>query len=111
MKDLRDDIKKTKSKSKKQLDVINKILDENNVDNITLFDADNNPIEFEQIAVVPVEENLYAILIPVTPMQGVEEGEGVLFYINEQTNELEVVNDVNIIDKALDVYKKLIDEN
>ena len=38
---------------------------ENNLENITMFDDENKPIEFEQVAVIPLEndEILYAILI------------------------------------------------
>ena len=67
-------------------DPISQILDENNTENIVLYDAQQKPIEFEQVAVIPLERTnkLYAILIPVTPMQGVNEGEGVLFELDEE---------------------------
>ena len=93
-------------------DPIKQILDENNLENIILYDAENKPIEFEQVAVIPLESTglLYAILIPVTPMQGVEEGEGVLFVIDEEKGDLDIVRDDKIIDEVLSVYQKLIEE-
>lgn len=95
----------------KKKNPVEQILDENNVENIVLYDAQEKPIEFEQIAVIPLEnDKLYAILIPVTPMQGVEEGEGVLFEIDEQANDLSVVNDAKIIDQVLEKYQKLVEE-
>lgn len=99
-------------KNVKIKDPINQILDENNVENITMYDEDNNPIEFEQVAVIPVEndELIYAILIPVTPMQGVNEGEGVVFAIDENAHDIQVVNDEKKIDQVLSVYEKLIEE-
>ena len=91
---------------------VEQILDENNIENIVLYDAQEKPIEFEQIAVIPLDnDKLYAILIPVTPMQGVEEGEGVLFEIDEEANDLSVVNDAKIIDQVLEKYQKLIEES
>ncbi len=110
MKDLRDEIKKPKKLKAK--DPIKQILDENNDENVILLDVDNNPIEFEQIALIPLDDTnkLYAILIPVTSMEGVEEGEGVLFELDEVAYTLNVVNDQKIIDKVLDVYQKLIEE-
>ena len=89
---------------------IEQILDENNTDNIVLYDEQNKPIEFEQIAVIPLERtgNLYAIMIPVTPMQGVNEGEGVLFVIDEVKNEIEIERDDAIIDEVFTIYKTLI---
>ena len=91
---------------------IEQILDENNTDNIVLYDEQNKPIEFEQIAVIPLERtgNLYAIMIPVTPMQGVNEGEGVLFVIDEIKNEIEIERDDAIIDEVFTIYKTLIEE-
>lgn len=88
------------------------ILDEDNMENVVLYDDKNKPIEFEQVAVIPLEETcaIYAILIPVTPMQGVEEGEGVLFEIDEDNQDLKIVNDGNIIDKVLEIYQTLIGE-
>lgn len=90
------------------LDPIDQILDEKNNDNIVLYDDEHKPIEFEQVAVIPLEEKLYAILIPTTPMQNVQEGEGVLFEIDEENRDLSVVNDGTIIDKVLTIYEKLI---
>ena len=91
---------------------IEQILDENNTDNIVLFDDQQNPITFEQVALIPLDRTnaLYAILIPITPMQGVNEGEGVLFEVDEQKQSLEVVNDQQIIDEVLEVYQALLDE-
>lgn len=89
------------------------ILDEKNSENVILYDDQNNPIEFEQVALIPLDHTngLYAILIPVTPMQGVNEGEGVLFELDEENQSLEVVNDEKIIDEVLELYQALIDES
>ena len=91
---------------------IEQILDEKNNDNVILYDADNKAFEFEQIAVIPLERTglLYAILIPVTPMQGVEEGEGVLFAIDEVSGSIDIERDDATIDEVLSIYKTLVEE-
>lgn len=96
----------------KVLDPINQILEEENMENVIMFDEQNKPIEFEQIAVIPLDNDplLYAILIPVTPMQGVHEGEGVVFAIDEEKHDIQVVNNEKTIDAVLEVYQKLIEE-
>ncbi len=113
MKDLRDEVNKPKKLKAK--DPIKQILDEENNENVVLFDADNNPIEFEQIALIPMDvegvEKLYAILIPITPMQGVSDGEGVLFELDEAKGSLDVVNDQAIIDSVLEIYEKLLNDS
>ena len=59
-------------KEEKQLNPIEQILDENNIDNIVLYNENDEPFEFEQIAIIPLEDgekqSLYAILLPVTPL-------------------------------------------
>lgn len=99
-------------KNVKVKDPINQILEEENLENIIMYDDDNNPIEFEQVAVIPLDNDplLYAILIPVTPMEGVNEGEGVVFSIDELKHDIQVVNNEKTIDAVLDVYQKLIED-
>lgn len=91
---------------------IEQILDENNTENVVLYDAAGKPIEFEQVAVIPLESTgkLYAIMIPVTAMEGVNEGEGVLFVIDEIKGDIEIERDDKIIDEILLIYKTLIEE-
>ena len=113
MRDLKKILQKQSNKKSSNKDAIAQILDENNTENIVLFDPEGKPIEFEQIAVIPLEnklkqEELYAILIPITPMQGVNEGEGVV--IKVKSTDVEVVNNQDTIDRVLDVYQKLIEE-
>ena len=95
----------------KKLNAVEQILDENNTDNVTLYDEDKNPIEFEQVALIPLEKTgkLYAILIPVQPMQGVNEGEGVLFVVDEQKMDVSIERDDAIIDAVLKIYQELIE--
>ena len=90
---------------------IEQILDENNLENVVLYDTDNNPIEFEQVALIPLESTgkLYAIMIPVTPMEGVNPGEGVLFIIDEFKSTIDIEKNQDIIDEVLSVYRTLIE--
>ncbi len=109
-------MKETKNQTKRAnvtaKNPIEQILDENNTDIIVLYDDQQNPIKFEQVALIPLDRTnkLYAILIPITPMQGVNEGEGVLFEVDEIKQSIEVVNDEKIIDEVLEIYQALIDE-
>ena len=95
----------------KKLNAVEQILDEKNTDNVVLYDEDKNPIEFEQVALIPLEKTgkLYAILIPVQPMQGVNAGEGVLFVVDEEKMDVSIERDDAIIDAVLKVYQDLID--
>ena len=47
-------------------------------------------------------------MIPVTPMKGVGEGEGVLFVIDELKGTIDIERDDATIDEVLTIYKTLI---
>ena len=98
----------------KELNPIEQILDENNIDNIILYNEKNEPFEFEQIAIIPLgdESNqaLYAILLPVTPLAGIGEDEAVVFEVNEKENAIRVCEDESVIDQVLTEYEKLLEE-
>ncbi|MBR2344081.1 MAG: DUF1292 domain-containing protein [Clostridia bacterium] len=95
----------------KELTAIDKILAEDNEDNIILYDENDNPTEFEQVAVIPLEDNVYVILVPVTPIEGVGEDEGIVFVIEETEDGelLTVVEDDEIADEVFEIYNGLVD--
>lgn len=95
-------------------DVINPIdalFDENNNDAIILSNENGEEIAFEQVAIIPISETVYAILKPVNPMEGVGEDEGLVFSIekNEEGEEyLALTVDEDIIDAVFTVYETLV---
>ena len=95
----------------KELTAIDKILAEDNEDNIILYDENDNPTEFEQVAVIPLEDTVYVILVPVTPIEGVGEDEGIVFVIEETEDGelLTVVEDDEIADEVFEIYNGLVD--
>ncbi|MBQ8522548.1 MAG: hypothetical protein IJ458_02650 [Clostridia bacterium] len=102
-------------KEEKQINPIEQILDENNLDNIVLYNEQDEPFEFEQIAIIPLEngdkQDLYAILLPLTPLSGIEEDEALVFEVNERENVIRVCADDEIIDRVMTEYERLLDES
>ena len=92
---------------------IDALFDDENYDPIILFNENGKEMSFEQIALIPLKEKIYAILKPVIPIKGLEENEGLVFSIelNEETNEeyILLVTDEQIIDDVFKVYDSLID--
>ena len=89
---------------------IDMLYDENNNDPIYLFSEKGEVIGFEQIALIPLKVNTYAILKPIQPMDGVGEDEGLVFEIkaDEYGDEyLMLVVDEKIIDDVFVVYDDL----
>ena len=91
---------------------IDKLYDEENQDLIYLFNEKGEQIAFEQIALIPILKNTYAILKPVVPLPGLGEDEGLVFEIKTNENEeyLALVIDEDIIDDVFDIYFKLVEE-
>ena len=91
---------------------IEMLLDDDNTDNLILFDENNRETEFEQIAVIPLDERIYAILKPVTEVVGVNDDEALVFVIEEIDDEdcLVIVDEQKIVDEVFDEYYKLLEE-
>ena len=89
---------------------IDRFFDEENFENVKLEDNDGKEIEFEQIAVVDYEEKYYAILHPVTKMDGVEEDEALVFLIDEEKDELSYCDDEVLAQSIFEVYYNSLDE-
>ena len=98
-----------------ELSPIDCLFDEDNNDPIVMYNEKGEKVEFEQIALIPIEEDIYAILKPTEEMEGIGEDEALVFEIVEPDDEdeeeyLNLVSDLSIIDKVFDVYNKLMDE-
>ena len=94
------------------MDVLEMLLDENCNDNITLYDEDGEPMEFEQIAMIPVEEDTYFILRPI----GMEELEDDLAFVfklieSEDGVGIDLVDDDEIADLVFEQYYALFEED
>lgn len=95
---------------KEQRSQIEMLLDENNTENLKLYDENNKETEFEQVAVIPMNEKVYAILKPVTKIVGVNDDEALVFVIEEIEDEdcLVIVDDEKIVDQVFKEYYDLL---
>ena len=101
--------------NEKELSPIDKLFDDNNTDPIVLFNEKGEEVSFEQIALIPLDERIFAILKPMEKTEGVGEDEALVFEIMEGETEedeeyLSLVSDMAIVDNVFKVYDKLIDE-
>lgn len=88
---------------------IDALYDEDNNDAIILFNEKGEEIAFEQIALIPQADKVYAILKPIQPLEGVGEDEGLVFFINDDEGILELITDEKIIDDVFAVYDELVE--
>lgn len=92
---------------------IDKLFDEDDTSPITLL-TKKGKVVFDQIALIPLEERIFAILKPVEPMEDIKEDEALVYEIfegdDDSDDSLELVRDIDILDKVFAVYNKLMDE-
>ena len=92
--------------------LLDMLLDESNNDNIWLQSAAGEKLEFVQVAVIPLDGKLYAILQPVVLLEGMAEDEALVFSIEGEAGEeqLIIVLDEAIIDRVFEIYDAMYDE-
>ena len=95
---------------KEERSQIEMLLDENNNENLKLYDENNKETEFEQIAVIPLNEKIYSILKPVTKIVGVNDDEALVFSIEEIDDEdcIVLVDDEKVVDEVFKEYYELL---
>lgn len=94
------------------MNAIDQILDENNVDPIVLYSENGEEVRFEQIALIPLDQEAYVILQPVEPMRGVGEDEALVFAIRVEDGEAVLIVEENnaVIDEVFKVYHEMLEE-
>lgn len=93
--------------------VFEKLLDPKDSSNIVIYDETNKAVEFEQVALIPVKEEVYVILKPVKKMEGVGEDEGLVFQLEEDEDgeeNLILIDEDDVIDLVFAEYDKLLEE-
>ena len=92
--------------------VIDILLDEDNDENIVLYNEDGQAYEFEQVAIIPLNENIYAILKPATYLENISDDEAIVFRVKEFEGEytLIVETDEEVAEAVFDEYYMLLDE-
>lgn len=93
--------------------ILDLLFDPENNEPITLYDAQNKPTKFEQVATIPLNDSIYAILAPLDKIQGVNDDEAFVFEIIENDEEeisINLCSDFKIVDAVFEEYYKLIKE-
>lgn len=104
---------KDQEKPEVELDVLDILLDEENEEPITLYNENDKAIRFDQIAIIPMEEKLFAILKPIDEMEEVAEDEAIVFRVDEKESgesELVIETDEALAMRVFDEFYRLLDE-
>ena len=97
------------------MNIFDKIFDENNSENITLFNENGEPVDFEQVALIPYNEENFIILKPVELLDGMSENEALVFRLifDYETEEeiLRIVTEDDVIDAVFDIYDRIWEQS
>ena len=95
-----------------EMNILDILLDEENKEPIVLVDGNGKRISFEQIAVIPYKERIYAVLKPVDAIEGIADDEAIVFFVDESGEEpvLMVETDEKTAIAVFDEYYNLLDE-
>lgn len=82
---------------------VDKLFDDNNFESIFIKDNNGKEIEFDQVALVDYENNYYAVLMPLTKLEGVGEDEVLIFRVDEEKDCLVYLEDESIANEIMDI--------
>ncbi|MCL2587136.1 MAG: DUF1292 domain-containing protein [Firmicutes bacterium] len=92
----------------KDVSLLKQLLDEKNDDNIFLFDEAGESVELEQIAIIPHNDELFALL---RPLDADEDAAAVFRIITDDEESIESVEDEDLAMQILKMYNEQIEEN
>lgn len=107
-----EEVSKEAEKEMERKDVLDILLDEDNKEPIVLSDDNGKRFTFEQIAVIPYNEKVYAVLKPIDQIDGVNDDEAIVFVVDERPtgSVLMVESDEKVAISVFDEYYNLLDE-
>lgn len=82
---------------------VDKLFDDNNFESIFIKDNNGKEIEFDQVALVDYENNYYAVLMPLTKLEGVGQDEVLIFRVDEEKDCLVYLEDEKIANEIMDI--------
>lgn len=87
------------------------LIDEDEV--ITLYDDDNKPVKFYEVACIEYKGEFYALMQPVEPMEGLGEDEALIFKVREEDEDNDVfepVTDESVLEAVFNEYLNAVAE-
>ena len=88
------------------------IFDETSI--VTLYDDEQHPVDFYEIAGVEYNDKLYELLQPTEPMEGLEDNEVIIFEVQQGVNEEEStflpIGDEDLLNEVFAEYVKVVSD-
>ena len=89
--------------------VVKNFYDITNDEPVCLISNNNKKINFQQVAIIPIDNIVYMILIPIDKIEGIGESGGLVFECKRNGTEdyLLLILDDKTIDTVFDKYNEL----
>lgn len=91
-------------------ELLEKILDPENSEPITLHNENDEPAEFDQLAFIPYNDIIYLVLTPTNPMEGIEEGTVMIYKVDEEEESIVFEQNEEISTKIFDMFIEMWEE-
>lgn len=95
--------------TKEYTGIIEELLDEENHEPIAVFDESGNKFLFEQVAIIPMGNDIYCVLHPLSEIEGVEEDEAIVFKVEADENNFTYLIIENDEETAMEVFERYYD--
>ncbi|MCD8205944.1 MAG: DUF1292 domain-containing protein [Clostridia bacterium] len=96
-------------------DILDILLDDDNRDPVTLTLGSGKEYEFEQVAVIPYDDKIYAVLHPLAYVEELDAGDDdcLVFYVDEDdpSHTLRTEDDDEKAEAVYDIYISLLEED
>lgn len=89
------------------MDLLEKLLDNTYEDNIRLT-INNLNIECRKYAILPIEEKIYFLLLPLEKLEFLDDGELIILYITKTNFNLQLVTEKDEFNLIYNHYNKLV---
>lgn len=93
-----------------EISLVDMLLDPDNESPISCYNDQGQEVLFDQIAVIPYKDELYAILKPISKLEGISDDEAFVFKINMEEDTIEIIYDFDLCDRVFEVYYELLKE-
>ncbi|MGN0823792.1 MAG: DUF1292 domain-containing protein [Candidatus Coproplasma sp.] len=95
------------------MDLLDRLLGEDTDCEIKLTNEDGTELVFNQVAVIEQDEKIFAILTPVSDIEGVSDDEAIVFRVDERDGEhvLALEEDEEVAMEVFEKYIKLWEES
>lgn len=77
---------KDKKDNMVQVDILDVLLDADNTAPIYMTDNNGKVLKFDQIAVIPHDDDLYCILKPISKIDGIGDNEAIVFRVDTDSD-------------------------